>query len=164
LVVVETVGGELPVGVPPDAGKRVGEHQSIEPRVVRGCEFHQALGGVPALQQTIDVNGIANLGPAEERAGLAGCDVVPVKYWAQVGLHRRMMQEFRDEFDLALRTRDRVGDVQPGVRRDLLRNLDQEPGCLIRDGEPSDSRRHLALGPFNRGEQIDIVTEFGLTI
>ncbi|MEV8548113.1 hypothetical protein [Streptomyces sp. NPDC051572] len=67
---VEAVGGVLLVGVALHTAEGVGEHPSVESGVVLCGEFDQPLTAVAGLEQAVDIDGVADLGPGEQGAGL----------------------------------------------------------------------------------------------
>lgn len=99
---VKAVRGELSVAVSLDAGKRVGEHTPVEPCIVPCGELDQLLPGVPGPEQSVDIDRVPHLRPAEQSSGLACGHVIRVQHRAEFGGHWRVVQKLGDQFDLAV--------------------------------------------------------------
>nr|WP_162931260.1 hypothetical protein [Streptomyces sporangiiformans] len=112
------------------------------------------------LEEAVDVDGVADLGPAVQCDGLPGGDVVGMQDWAELGGHGRVVEELGDEFHLVLDTTDGIG-VQPrvGVLGVLVGQLHGEASGFVGGDDALGGRGHLRGGPVDRGEEVDVVTD-----
>ncbi|GGR08084.1 hypothetical protein GCM10010195_73640 [Kitasatospora griseola] len=83
------------------------------------------------LSDPSDVLELADLGAAQECAGLAGRDAVAVQDRAELGVQGRVV-ELGDQLDFVLWAGRRVGDVHPGGGQHLLHDLHRASGGFVR--------------------------------